>query len=84
MILKTRANVVSFYSYQLSTVFNVFTDKNEEAEMMLSNNESKVTVTFSVWVMLNENIDDECIFFKLSELVHADIRKTILKKNKIY
>jgi len=48
MILKTRANIVSFYSYQLSTVFNVFTDKNKEAEMMLSNNESKVTVTFSV------------------------------------
>ncbi len=48
MSLKTKANVISFYSYQLSTVFNVSTDKNEEAEMMLSNNESKVTVTFSV------------------------------------
>jgi len=48
MSLKTKANVVSFYSYQLSTVFNVSVDKNEEAEMMLSNNESKVTVAFSV------------------------------------
>ncbi len=48
MSLKTRANVVSFYSYQLSTVFNVSADKNEEAEIMLSNDENKVTVTFSV------------------------------------
>ncbi len=48
MSLKTKVNVVSFYNYQLSTVFNVSADKNEEAEMMLSNNESKVTVTFSV------------------------------------
>ena len=48
MSLKTKANIVSFYSYQLSIVFNVFADKNEEAEMMLSNNESKVTVAFSV------------------------------------
>ncbi len=48
MSLKTKTNVVSFYSYQLSTVFNVSTDKNEEAEMMLSNNESKATVAFSV------------------------------------
>jgi len=28
-------------------VFNVSADKNEEAEMMLSDDESKVTVTFS-------------------------------------
>ncbi len=48
MILKTKANVISFYNYQLSTVFNVSADKNKEAEMMLSNNESKVTVIFSV------------------------------------
>jgi len=48
MSLKTKANVVSFYSYQLSTVFNVSADKNEEAEIMLSNNESKITVAFSV------------------------------------
>jgi len=48
MNLKTRTNVVSFYSYQLSTVFNVSADKNEEAEMMLSNDENKVTVVFSV------------------------------------
>ncbi len=81
MSLKT---VVSFYSYQLSTVFNVSADKNEEAEMMLSNNENKVTVTFSVWVMLNKNINDECIFLKSDELVHTDIRKTVLKENKIY
>ncbi len=80
MSLKT---VVSFYSYQLSTVFNVSADKNEEAEMMLNNDENKVTVAFSVWMMLNKNIDDECIFFKSDELVHTDIRKTILKK-KIY
>jgi len=45
MSLKT---VVSFYSYQLSTVFNVSADKNEEAEMMLNNDENKVTVAFSV------------------------------------
>ncbi len=84
MSLKTKVNVVSFYSYQLSTVFNVSADKNEEAEMMLSNNENKVTVTFSVWVMLNKNINDECIFLKSDELVHTDIRKTVLKENKIY
>jgi len=47
MILKTRTNVVSFYSYQLSTVFNVFTDKNEEAKIILNNDENKVTVVFS-------------------------------------
>ena len=47
MSLKTRANVVSFYSYQLSTVFNVSADKNEKIKMILSNNESKVTVAFS-------------------------------------
>ncbi len=34
--------------------------------------------------MLNKNIDDECIFFKLYKLVYTDTRKTILKKNKIY
>ncbi len=48
MSLKTKVNVISFYSYQLSTVFNVSINKNEEAEMMLSNNENKVTVIFSV------------------------------------
>ncbi len=48
MNLKTKVNVVSFYNYQLSTMFNVSADKNEEAEMMLSNDENKVTVTFSV------------------------------------
>jgi len=48
MILKTKAKVVSFYSYQLLTVFNVSANKNKEVEMMLNNNESKVTVTFSV------------------------------------
>jgi len=48
MSLKTRVNVVSFYSYQLSTVFNVPADKNEEAEIVLSNDESKVIVAFSV------------------------------------
>ncbi len=34
--------------------------------------------------MLNKNINDECIFLKSNELVHTDIRKTILKENKIY
>jgi len=34
--------------------------------------------------MLNKNIDDKYIFFKSDELVHTDIKKTILKKNKIY
>jgi len=29
-------------------VFNVSADKNEEAEMMLSDDESKVTIIFSV------------------------------------
>ena len=48
MNLKTKVNVVSFYNYQLSTMFNVSADKNEEAEIMLSNDESKVTVTFFV------------------------------------
>ncbi len=48
MSLKTKANVVSFYNYQLLIVFNVSADKNEEAKIMLSNNESKVTVAFSV------------------------------------
>ncbi len=65
-------------------MFNVSADKNKEAEMMLSNDESKVTVVFSVWVILNKNINDECIFFKSDELVYTDIRKTILKENKIY
>ena len=65
-------------------MFNVSADKNKEAEMMLSNDESKVTVVFSVWVILNKNINDECIFLKSDELVHTDIRKTILKENKIY
>jgi len=47
MSLKTKVNVVSFYNYQLSTVFNVSADKNEEAEIMLNNDENKVTVAFS-------------------------------------
>ncbi len=34
--------------------------------------------------MLNENINDKYIFLKSDELVHTDIRKTILKENKIY
>ncbi len=34
--------------------------------------------------MLNENINDKCICLKFNELVHTDIRKTILKENKIY
>ena len=33
--------------------------------------------------MLNKNINDECIFLKSDELVHADIKKTILKKKNI-
>jgi len=32
--------------------------------------------------MLNKNINDKCIFLKFDELVHTDIRKTILKKIK--
>jgi len=28
-------------------------------------------------MMLNKNINDECIFLKSDELVHADIRKTV-------
>jgi len=32
--------------------------------------------------MLNKNINDECIFLKSDELVHKDIRKTVLKKTK--
>ncbi len=48
MTLKTKVNVVSFYNYQLLTVFNVFADKNEEAEMMLNDDESKIIVAFSV------------------------------------
>jgi len=32
--------------------------------------------------MLNKNINDEYIFLKLNELVHTDIKKTILKKIK--
>ena len=47
MTLKTKANVVSFYNYQLSTMFNVFINKNKEAEIMLSNNESKIIIAFS-------------------------------------
>jgi len=34
--------------------------------------------------MLNKNINDECIFLKFDEFMHADIRKTILKEDKIY
>ncbi len=48
MTLKTKVNVILFYSYQLSTVFNASADKNEEAEIILSNDKSKVTVAFSV------------------------------------
>ena len=65
-------------------MFNASADKNEEAEMMLSDDESKVIVAFSVWVMLNENTDNECIFLKSDELMHADIRKIVLKEDKIY
>ncbi len=65
-------------------MFNASADKNEEAEMMLSDNKSKVIVAFSVWVMLNENTDNECIFLKSDELMHADIRKIVLKEDKIY
>jgi len=35
-------------------------------------------------MMLNKNINDECIFLKSDELVYVNIRKTILKKDKIY
>ncbi len=48
MTLKTKANVVSFYSYQLSTVFNAFANKNEKVEIILNNNENKITVAFFV------------------------------------
>jgi len=48
MILKIKANVILFYNYPLSTVFNVSADKNEEAKIILSNDENKVTVVFSV------------------------------------
>ncbi len=65
-------------------MFNVPADKNEKAEMMLSDDESKATVAFSVWMMLNENTDDECIFLKPDKLVHTDTRKTVLKEDKIY
>jgi len=65
-------------------VFNVSVNKNKKAEMMLSNDESKIIIIFSVKIMLNKNINDECIFLKSDELVYTNIRKTILKKNKIY
>ncbi len=65
-------------------MFNVSADKNEKAKIILSNNKNKITVVFSDLVMLNENINNKYIFFKLNEFVHADIKKTILKKNKIY
>ena len=48
MTLKTKANVISFYNYQLLTVFNVSIDKNKEAKIILNNNKNKVTVAFSV------------------------------------
>ncbi len=48
MTVKIKVNVVSFYSYQLLTVFNVSVDKNKEAKIILNNNKSKVTVAFSV------------------------------------
>jgi len=35
-------------------------------------------------MMLNENINDECIFLKSDKLMHTDIRKTVLKEDKIY
>ncbi len=65
-------------------MFNVSVNKNKKAEMMLSNDESKIIIIFSVKIMLNKNINDECIFLKSDELVYTNIRKTILKKNKIY
>ncbi len=34
--------------------------------------------------MLNKNINDKCIFLKSDELVYTNIKKTILKENKIY
>ena len=34
--------------------------------------------------MLNKNINDECIFLKSDKLMHTDIRKTVLKEDKIY
>ncbi len=34
--------------------------------------------------MLNKIINDKCIFFKSDEFVYTDIKKTILKENKIY
>ncbi len=34
--------------------------------------------------MLNKNINNKYIFLKSDELMHADIRKTILKKDKVY
>ncbi len=46
MTLKTKINVVLFYNYQFLTVFNVSADKNEETEMMLNDNENKITVVF--------------------------------------
>jgi len=65
-------------------MFNVSVNKNKKAEMMLSNDKSKIIIIFSVKIMLNKNINDECIFLKSDELVYTNIRKTILKKNKIY
>ncbi len=47
MTLKTKVNIISFYNYQLSTVFNVSADKNEETEIMLSNDENKIIEVFS-------------------------------------
>ncbi len=34
--------------------------------------------------MLNKNINDECIFLKFSKLIYINIKKIILKENKIY
>ncbi len=34
--------------------------------------------------MLNKNINDECIFLKSNKLIYINIKKTILKENKIY
>ncbi len=78
IILKKKANIISFYNYQLSTVFNVSVNKNEEAEIMLSNNERKVTVVFSEKIILNKNINNKYIFFKSDEVASANSNKIVL------
>ena len=59
-------------------MFNVSVDKNKKAEMMLSNNERKVTVIFSEKIVLNKNINDKCIFFKSDEVASANSNKIVL------